>query len=218
MHRFTIGEALSVGWEKTKKHFWFLAVVFIGVWLVSMIPSFIIGDTQNADARGSSGGLLGFLIGIFIQIGVIRLTLKILDDVHGTWRDFIPDWETFWNMLLGTILYVLMCIAGFILLIVPGIIWAIKYRFYSYLIVDKRMKALDALKESGRITQGEKMHLFQFALLSILITIAGALVILVGLLAAIPVIAISFAWIYRRLSGAAHHAEHVSGPTTAVTS
>lgn len=213
MHHFTIKETLRVGWDKTIKHFWFLLVVMAGTLVVTWVPGLILGggNQDQFNAAAFILFLINFIIGIFIQAGWIRITLKILDDVRGGWRDFMLNSKTFWNMVGGTILYTLITFAGFLLLIVPGIIWGIKYRFYSYLILDKGMSAVDALKESGRITQGEKMNIFLYCLAAALVALAGILALLIGLVVALPIIAIGFAYIYRRLSGGAPHSHIAAG-------
>jgi uncharacterized membrane protein len=88
---------------------------------------------------------------------------------------------------------------GLVLLIVPGIILAIKYVFYDYLIIDKELGPLEALRESSRITGGVKWQLFIFMLLVFLINFAGILFFGVGLLLTIPATTIATAYVYRRL-------------------
>ena len=105
--------------------------------------------------------------------------------------------------LLGSIAYTLLVIGGMILLIVPGIILAIKYQYVTYLIVDKHMGVKEAFRLSGEMTQGKKMWLFGFGFFSALLVILGfVLLIIPGLLAAGAVMLGSM-YIYRQLSATA---------------
>ncbi len=197
---FTIGEALRFGWEKTKKHFGFLVLVMVASWLASALVSFLTGGMQeDASAWTVIGGIVSFVFGIIIEVGIIRITIKILDDVRGGIDDFKVNWDIVWRLVLGCILYGLIVIVGLVLLIVPGIIFAIRYYFYAYLIIDKGMQPMEALKASAKMTQGEKGHLFLYALATIGVTLLGFLVILIGLLWAVPTVAIATTWIYRKL-------------------
>ena len=84
-------------------------------------------------------------------------------------------------------------------MIVPGIIWAIKFQFFSYFIVDKEVGPIEALKKSAAITKGAKWDLFVFGALLGLINLAGALCVVVGLFATIPTTMVAIAFIYRKL-------------------
>jgi uncharacterized membrane protein len=105
----------------------------------------------------------------------------------------------FFKYLIGDILYGLIIIGGLILLIIPGIIWAIQFQFFGYLIIDKGLGPIEALKKSSKITKGAKWDLFLLGILLVLINILGALALLVGLFATIPTTMIANAFVYRKL-------------------
>jgi uncharacterized membrane protein len=102
---------------------------------------------------------------------------------------------------------------AFILLIVPGVIWAIKYQFYGYLIIDKKMGVMEALKKSAEMTDGIKLDLFGLGLVLLGVIILGALVLGVGLLAAIPTVWLATAYVYRKLSKAASKSKEITEET-----
>ena len=84
-------------------------------------------------------------------------------------------------------------------MIIPGIIWAIKFQFYDYLIIDKKLGPIEALKKSAVITKGAKGNLFVFGLLLGGINLLGAICLLIGLFAAIPTTLVAKAFVYRKL-------------------
>jgi uncharacterized membrane protein len=90
-------------------------------------------------------------------------------------------------MLLGaTMLYVLARLGGFVLLIVPGIILGVAFSMYTYPIVEKNTGAIDALKQSWRMTKGNRWNIFLFGLIVALVGMA--LVIIPLAVAFVPVV------------------------------
>lgn len=85
------------------------------------------------------------------------------------------------------------------MLIIPGIIWAIKFQYYGYFIVDKGLGPIKALEASSNLTDGVKWDLFLFGLLLTCIDLLGLLCLGIGLFAAIPTTIIARAFVYRRL-------------------
>jgi uncharacterized membrane protein len=92
-----------------------------------------------------------------------------------------------------------MVAIGFVFLIVPGIYLAVKYQFYDYLIVDKGMGPIEAIKRSGVLTEGVKWNLVLFWLALVGINILGMIALGVGLIATVPVSWLANAYVYRRL-------------------
>lgn len=188
METFSKKEAIKFGWESMKSHFDF----WIGILLVVMIISSVAANYFF---------LLPLLVSPILQMGMQRISIKLADARKPDFKDlFTPlTWQLFINYILGTFLYGLIVAAGFLLLVVPGIIWAIKFQFVGYLIVDKGMKAMEALRKSAQMTQGVKWDLFFFGLLLFLINLAGTLVFMIGLFATIPTTMVATAFIYRKL-------------------
>ncbi len=108
--------------------------------------------------------------------------------------------QPFWNFLGATILTGLAIIVGLVLLIVPGIIFMLMYMFVMFIVIDRGLGPIKAMKESARITRGYKWQLLGFVLVLTLINLAGALALLVGLLVTVPVTSLAFAHAYRALS------------------
>lgn len=200
MPTFSIKAAFRFGWEKTKKHFWFLAAVMVGTWLVSMILNWAGQDRDASFPLVLIVGLLSWAVGIALEIGITRISLKMQDDVRGGIEDFLPDWDLFWRVLGTSIIYGLIVIAGLILLIVPGVIWALKYYFATWLAIDKGLRPMEAIRESGKMTSGNKGQLFLFWLACIGIILLGVIALFVGLLWAVPTAMIATAFVYRKLS------------------
>ena len=107
----------------------------------------------------------------------------------------------FFKYLIGSILYGLIVLGGMLLLIIPGIIWMIKFQFFSYLIIEG-LGPVEALKKSAQITRGAKRELFVFGFILVGITILGVLCLFIGLFATIPTTLLAVAFVYRKLLAA----------------
>ncbi len=99
-------------------------------------------------------------------------------------------------------------------LIIPGIIFACKLAFTPYLVVDRKMGAVEAVKESWRMTGGHAWKVFFIGLLAIPISIVGLLCLGVGIIVAIMWVALASASLYHAVS----RLKEASPPQTAPVS
>jgi uncharacterized membrane protein len=203
-NRFSKKEAVKFGWEAMKGNLVFFILFLLVAWVVSGGVNFLGNPYWGPDIFFFSFffNLLSAVVSIFIAMAVIKIGLR-LSAAAGETAEVSDAWSAypfFLNYLVGSILYGLIIIGGLILLIVPGIIWGIKYSMFGYLIIDKEIGPVEALKKSGEITKGFKWDLFLLGLLFLGITILGALVCGVGLFAAIPTVLVAHAYVYRKLA------------------
>ena len=184
--KFTNGEAIKFGWEHTLKHVWFL----VGLILFIVFLSAGLGRIPG----------LSFAIGIFASISIIAVALEIHAGRSLSIKHFHSKYHVVLEYLVATVLYAAMVIVGFILLIIPGVYLALKYQFYKFLIVDKEMQPIEALKESARMTKGHMWQLFWLFWLALGINILGLLALGVGLFITIPTTLLAYTFVYKRLS------------------
>ena len=78
----------------------------------------------------------------------------------------------------------------------PGIIFACKLAFVPYLVIDQKMDAVQAIKESWRLTNGYATKVFLIGLLSIPIHILGLICCGVGVIPAAMWVELTFASLY----------------------
>lgn len=198
---FSKSEAVLFGWNTLKKNFGFflgmLAIVVAINLLFALVMSSFSEEAPKVLVIAVS--VISWILDLLISMGVIRITLKFCDQEKPTYRDLFSAYRLLLNYLLGSIVYGIMVAIGFVFLIIPGIYLAVKYQFYEYLIVDKGMGPLDAIKRSGVLTEGVKRNLVLFWLALFGINILGMLALGVGLIATIPVSWLANAYVYRRL-------------------
>ncbi len=203
MEKFSKKEALSFGWQKTKENFPFFLGLLIIAGIIYYFPSIM------ADRIKDSAKILYVVISLasavvnwLIQLGLIRIFLKFCDAQKAKIADLFAEYRLLLKFIGATIIYSLIVLGGFILLIIPGIIWSVRFGFFSYLIVDKNMGVIESLKKSREITKGATWELLVFGLLTFLVILLGVLALLVGLFAALPTAMLAWAFVYRRLLAA----------------
>jgi uncharacterized membrane protein len=149
---------------------------------------------------------------MFITIATVKIGLRYCDSQKADYPDLVEGYAKFWDILLGSILYGLLVFAGFILLIIPGIYWAVRYHYFPYLIIDRDMGPVEAIKKSGQLTRGVWWNLFLFWIVIFAINLVGAILCLVGLLFTIPWTFVAVAYVYRYLLAETPTAQVTEGP------
>ncbi len=197
---FSIKEVISSGWGIMKKNFWFFVIFMIVAAILQGIdPS--ARKMPIGDPATSIFVIIGLLLSTLVTLASAKISLDAannkklsLDSLKGTTTHYL-------SFLVLSILISLIVMAGLVLLVVPGVIWAIQFSMAPYLVIDKQMNPIDAMKESSRITKGKKWQLFLFGLTLIGMNLLGALALGIGLFATIPTSMVADALIYKKLKG-----------------
>lgn len=198
MNTFTVGSCVRFGWETFKKRPWFFVGFTVVYILISWVISFIAGLIAGQGHALTS--LISFPFSVLLSMGIIAFMLKAHDNVATV--KFADLWhpQHYLNYLLMYIVLAISVIIGLILLIVPGIIVGIMFGFACYLVIERELGPIEALKESMRITKGHRWDLFVLALACVGIMIIGFICLIVGMLVAMPVIMLATVHAYRTLS------------------
>lgn len=184
-----------------KSNFGFFLGIVLVSWVVVGIPSGLATVLQEyAPGFSALFRLISIVLSMIIQIAMIRIALKFVDKQTPEFNDLFTSFKGyFWRYIGASILFGLIVAGGMFLLIVPGIIWAIKFQYFGYLIVDQNLGVMDSLKKSSEITNGVKLPLLGFGILIALINYGGAVLLFIGLLVTIPITMIAYASVYRLL-------------------
>jgi uncharacterized membrane protein len=197
-----ISESLTFGWETFKANFLFLIglflVVFVMVWFVNAASEFEGVDTWFAKFIID---VIGTLVQLVLDMGVIVITLKFVAGERPEFADLFSRAGYVLHYLGASIIVVVMVSLGLVFLIVPGIYLWIRVGFFGFYIVDEGVGPLDALQKSWDLTRGAVMELFVFWLLVAVVNLVGALFLMVGLFASLPVTSLMTAYMFRRLQG-----------------
>ena len=108
--------------------------------------------------------------------------------------------KNYGNAVLANILESVIIVIGLIFLIVPGIILGCKLAFVPYLIVQRKMDAVAAVKESWRMTRGHAWKVFGIGFLAIFVGILGLVFFGIGIVISIIWIRLASAALYYSVS------------------
>jgi uncharacterized membrane protein len=197
---FSVGDAISYGWNAYWKNVGPMLLIALVIVAVHIVLELIGIATRNFFLQFVLG-LIGFVVGLILAMGLIRASLAV---VRGETPEVSMLFETegIGSYFIAAVLFGLMVAVGLIFCIIPGIILAIIFMFYGYVIVENpSISPIEALKESKALTQGRIGELFVFALALIGINIVGAILCGVGLLFTYGITAIAVAYAYRTLRG-----------------
>ena len=200
-----VSSCYSNGWRQLWKYFWKLLLIVIIAFIIS-IPS-EIGDSPIAEDASILLNVIALIYVILIfgpvDYGTRFADLKAARGDKLEIKNMFEAFQNYWNAVLASLLVPFIVGIGLIFLIVPGIIFACKLAFTPYLVVDKKMGVIEAIKTSWHMTNGYAWKVFRIGLLAIPIIIAGLICFVVGVI-------ISAMWI-NLASASLYHSVSLSG-------
>jgi len=219
MKLLSVKGTLSFGWERFKEEPWRIVSVIATGLIVSLFSSYILGEiTKGLDLVITVlAAFFDFAVQTLVGIGFIAAALKAHDSIGELKINDLWAPEYFWRYLFATVLVGIIVLLGFILLIVPGIIAMVTLMFTPYLVVDRNMGPIEAMKKSRDLTKGHRWKLLLLIIIIALLNLAGSLAFLVGLLITIPISIIAIAHAYRTLEKQSTQTMGMVPDSTAVT-
>jgi len=180
---------------------------FLELFLVLIIYAVISSVANVSRVGGGAAPVLAIftlaysiLLAQPIGYGMAFAYLKVARGDKLQVKDMFESFHNYWNAVLASLLVGAIVVIGFVLLIIPGIYFACKLAFTPYLVVDRRMAVIDAVKESWRMTGGHAWKVFLIGLLAIPIAIAGLICLGVGVIIAMMWISLAIASLYHAVS------------------
>jgi uncharacterized membrane protein len=206
-NKFQLDAALTAGWEGMKNNFGSVILVMGVPWLVlfaAQLATPLILQKVGMEETTASGlaSVICWPLSIVYQMGVINICLKIVRGESFSFADMLTKANGF-MFFVSTLLYGIGVGVGCLLLIFPGIMVALMFVFYDFLIVDKNVGPIEALKMSADLTKGIKWDLLLFFIICGAMQIVGLLFLVVGVIPAVIVSSIAKAHIYYSLVGGA---------------
>jgi uncharacterized membrane protein len=193
-----IGEVLKAAGEK-QVGFKLTFFIVVGLYILIGIPIAV----AQAVTVGMGTGVASSLVDIFISILLYPLGLGF--GLLGIRRALGKDtpvstlWEPYSQFIPLIVMFLLMCVlivAGFFLLILPGIYLAVAYSFAPYLIVEKNMGVWEALETSRKAITAYWWRYLGLMLILLLLFIVGTVPILIGLIWALPIMFIAIGEVF----------------------
>jgi len=197
MQNIKFREVLSESWEKFNKQPGLCIGTFALYFAISLAAGLL--ETFIQKLIGFNPHIVSLLVGAFINFGTTLVFIDIVNDRPTSILRFFDAFnvypKAFGQYLLNTICILLGCV----LLIVPGIIFALGFSTGLYLVLEKKIGIIQSFKTSWAITKDYKWKLLGMFLLLILLNLAGAICLLIGLIVTVPLSAIVTIEVFRRL-------------------
>ena len=197
---FSIGECVSYGWKAYWKNVGPLLLITLVIVVIDVVISGI-GQATGDTFIAAIFSLIGWIVGLLLAFGLIRATIAI---TQGEKPEVAMLFQTdgFGPYILASIVFGIAVFVGLILCIIPGLIFAVVYHFYGYVLVENPSTgAMDSLKKAADISRGHRWELFGLFIVLLLINIVGLIACLVGVIFTAGISAVAVAYAYRSLSG-----------------
>jgi len=210
---FSVVEALKLAWSNTKGSkgaiwggsaimYLILLVLFAGEQLL-----FSSGETAEAGAGQFSvlGYFLEFIsstVAVLFTAGLMYMGIRKVVGDAVSWRMIGKGFSCAGSIIIATILQTLLIMAGFLLLILPGIYLTVGYSMTLPLIVDKGLSPWQAMEQSRKTIHKVWWKVFIVFLLMSLICFLSLLAAVIGFVWTWPMFILLSGVLYCYLFGA----------------
>lgn len=229
MKSFSALDAVSTGWQLTKKYF----IISLGLVLAYVILSGLLGLGGDSFI-GIVMQLASMVVSIIFSMGMIRITLNAVDGQEpyfAAFKETLPRFGSFF--LMGVIMAVAMFVPALLIMVIlfavvggnmdilslsepdwtvlasigwivllgmiPVIYLSIRFVFAQYLLIDKNMGAIEALKTSWKATAPIQGQVFLFFILTLLVCVLGLICFFVGIFVSMIIVLYAEAALYRQV-------------------
>ncbi len=196
-NRVEIKSALEFGWKTFKENALFFIILMAAIGIPMALLNVLMRELPWFSVSAMFLRGVCWVIRVLAIMAVMLVSLSYRDKGTFDYRNVGALQPLFLPYLLGTLLYSLLVGVGMVLLIAPGVYILVKYQFTPYLLVDRGMQPVEALREAGELARGSWLELFLFVLAIAGINFLGAILFGIGLLVTIPVTILAHSWVYR---------------------
>lgn len=141
-------------------------IYFLEIYLI-LVPFVFLSSVQNLMPKTSfpflsgislftaAAGLIYFIFYFWTLAAGIEAVKRVLGGGKLSFKDtFAHTWKKLWKFFLLSILLSLIILGGFILLVVPGVIFMIWFAFSGFILIDQDKGVVKSLSASKTIVKG----------------------------------------------------------------
>ena len=225
------GDILNRTWEIFKSQFWMCTLAASAVAVCSIIFNLVVGQLVTGLLVG--GGvrldepsiLIPYQIGMqipnlifstWLEGGLAVYLLTIARGQEPSIADVFSGGAWYMPLLAARLLFGLMYFVGAMFCLVPGIILALMFGQYFYLIVDRKLSISNSFGVSRQLTSGNKLQVFVLHLATFGVALLGMAACCVGVFPATGFIQLMWAVTYLAISGQPTADQWMFHPPTAI--
>ena len=138
-----------------------------------------------------------------LKLGFFRIALSLHDGGAPVYGDLFASLRGGPRLLGAGLLYLLGVILGLAALVVPGVYLAMRFSQCGFAIAAEDLTIEASFRRSGELTRGSLPALLGFSALLVVINLAGAALLGLGLIVTQPVTVLAMASVYRQLEASA---------------
>lgn len=215
MKSFLIGETVAYGWKRALANWKVLSSFILASYIANLIIQGLLRGYKEALIPTLVLSLVSAAFGIFAAVASVRIGLAEGKGDKATWRGItLIDMKVYGNFILvilmtiailaaiGLASYLLSFIVGASVAVPIGILvglgTAIRLRFATYAVVDGK-GPVESIKASLKMTEGCFWQVLGLTLLLVLVNIAGAIAVFVGLLITVPLSMVAMGKAYQAI-------------------
>jgi len=209
MPQLDVGAAVSYGWTKfqqyAKEFIILVLAVFLATVVVSLVAFLVILPAVASDSAILSAilwslmSVLVMAVAFIVQAGVYRAGLEVTKG-RAPALTMLTDTTNIGPYVLTILAVSLGAFVGFVLCVIPGIIWLFFTAYAPLLALDKGMGPGDAIRRSIDMVKENIGAVLLVLLAAYVIYYIGAVICYVGLLVTIPVALVTITYSYRALN------------------
>lgn len=192
---FTVKWSIRQWWKLSKPYilkFFLISLFFSALQWATFLVSFIVPILPN---------ILMWFIWVRMLLAYQKMALSASRQLPFVFKSIFISPKKMFFFLIANIISFFYISFGLVLFIIPGIRWSLKLSMISFCILDQDIWPFAAIKASRKMTKWFVADLYLFLLMGSVIIGAGALVLGIGLLRALPTYLIAQAYIYNRILG-----------------
>ena len=212
-YSFGVGEVLTEAWEKVSgAKLKIIGGMFIYIVIATLTTGFIsifLDAQPYYDAEQVVEGLgidtiVGWIaspVTVPLSVGLLLLGYARANDEEIRLDAIFNYYVLVWPLVFASLLIMLLTYIGFALLLLPGIYLSIAYSFTLPLIIDKKLDIWGAMEVSRQAVTKHWFTIFGVNLSLMLLVMASAIPMGIGLIWTIPLLMITQGVMYRKIFG-----------------
>jgi len=201
-NRPSIRKAFQIAWKIYKEHvglFTACMSTFFASWVVLEI--IVIAGQRFGALLWLTAHLSFFIVFAGMEVGFMQICLGIHAGKQLRYADLFRELRFGAHFLFVQISYFSMVLVGLVLLIVPGAYLGTRYIFHAHIFAEGNRNLKQNFQLSAVLSQDSMWFLFWLSVLIMLMNLAGASLLGIGLLMTVPLSALMKVNIYLQLKG-----------------
>jgi hypothetical protein len=205
----SVGEAISYGWKGFTANVGAVLLIVLVIVVVNVGLNWLATTFDNG-VVSFLFSLVGFVVGFFLSLGLIRAALTITDGQKPSVGELFKGEGVAQYAIASIVLglafalvniFGLLTILLFPVTLIATLVLSFFVQFFGYSILDDNVGAFDGIRRSFDVVKSNFGELLLLWLAAVGINILGAALCGVGLLVTLPLTAIAWAFAWRRITG-----------------